>query len=81
MNEIFSMRLSVLVTKDCVDYFESFFVMASLSLKFNFFITIVFLFVYACPFYSGFKLFSIVGFPVFKYAICFAQYLGTEIIT
>ena len=36
------MRLSVLVTKDCVDYFESFFVMASLSLKFNFFITIVF---------------------------------------
>ena len=42
MNEIFSMRLSVLVTKDCVDYFQSFFVMASLSLKFNFFITIVF---------------------------------------
>ena len=36
------MRLSVLVTKVCVDYFESFFVMASLSLKFNFFITIVF---------------------------------------
>ena len=75
------MRLSVLVTKDCVDYFESFFVMASLSLKFNFFIMNCFLFVYAFPFYSGFKLFSIVGFPVFKYAICFAQYLGTEIIT